>query len=87
MPGRGHTINKQTLEDYQNHLEAIAKRKEVEDFVEEIRDWYNNTDRYEPGEGDRQVKQFYRSVREDSGKPRSQHKYCLLGTEKYHQNE
>jgi hypothetical protein len=42
MPGRGHTINKQKLEDYQNHLETIAKRKEVEDFVEEIRDWYNH---------------------------------------------
>jgi hypothetical protein len=60
MPGYGHTINNQALEEYQDLLVEAAKRREAEEFVEELRDWYNS-DRYPPGEGDRQVKKFYRS--------------------------
>lgn len=77
MPGYGHNINNQALYLYQSHLQLVADRKEVEIFVEEIRDHYNNTDRYEPGEGDRQVKRFYRSFIERRHIP-------LLGCEKYH---
>ena len=54
MPGHGHTINNKALEAYHDHLVEAAKQREVEEFVEELRDWYNS-DRYEPGEGNRKV--------------------------------